>query len=184
MSLLINISGVLRGHYTIDSLYDWNVWFLLWCLSSFLPLYWCYFIVCLWSYAGVWYFYECICFYLTVSESDIIKLFNQSLNVIHKITKLFFIHCSDVIMSMMASQITSVSNLRSNICSGADQRKHQSSTSLAFVRGIYRSKLQVTGFSEGKPQATSGFPSQRASNVENVSIWWWHQVFPVHSCSL
>ena len=25
-------------------------------------------------------FYECICFYLTVSESDIIKLFNQSLS--------------------------------------------------------------------------------------------------------
>ena len=82
-------------------------------------------------------------------------------------------------MSMMASQITSVSTLRSNICSGADQRKHQSSTSLAFVRGIHWSKLRVTGLSEGKPLMTRGFPSQRASNVENVSIWWCHQVFPV-----
>ena len=38
----------------------------------------------------------------------------------------------------MASQITGVSIICSNICSGADQRKHQSSTSLAFVRGIHQ----------------------------------------------
>ena len=27
--------------------------------------------------------YECICFHLTVSESDIIKLFNQSVSAVH-----------------------------------------------------------------------------------------------------
>ena len=32
------------------------------------------------------------------------------------------------------------------------------------------SKLRVTGLCEGKPPVTSGFPSQRASNTENVSI--------------
>ena len=37
-----------------------------------------------------------------------------------------------------ASQITGVSNVYSTVCSGADQRKHQSSVSLAFVRGIHR----------------------------------------------
>ena len=42
-------------------------------------------------------------------------------------------------MSTMASQITSVSIVYSTVCSGADQRKHQSSASLAFVRGIHRS---------------------------------------------
>ena len=47
-------------------------------------------------------------------------------------------HYSDVIMNMMASQITSVSIVYSTVCSGADQRKHQSSASLAFVRGIHR----------------------------------------------
>ena len=41
-------------------------------------------------------------------------------------------------MSAMASQITDVSILCSSVCSGADQRKHQSSASLAFVSGIGR----------------------------------------------
>ena len=45
-------------------------------------------------------------------------------------------HYSDVKMSAMASQITSVSSNCSTVCWGADQRKHQSSASLAFVRGI------------------------------------------------
>ena len=40
-------------------------------------------------------------------------------------------------MSTMASQITSVS-IYLFVCSGADQRKHQSSASPAFVRGIRR----------------------------------------------
>ena len=47
-------------------------------------------------------------------------------------------HYSDVIMVTMASQITSLSNVYSNVYSGADQRKYQSSASLAFVRGIHR----------------------------------------------
>ena len=47
-------------------------------------------------------------------------------------------HYSDVIIGPMASQITGVSMVCSTVCSGADQRKHQSSASLAFVRGIYR----------------------------------------------
>ena len=44
----------------------------------------------------------------------------------------------DVIMSAMAPQITGVSMVCSIVCSGADQRKHQSSGSLAFARGIHR----------------------------------------------
>ena len=47
-------------------------------------------------------------------------------------------HYGDVIMSTMASQITSVSIVCLTICSCPDQRNHQSSTSLAFVRGIHR----------------------------------------------
>ena len=41
-------------------------------------------------------------------------------------------------MSAMASQITGVSIVCWGVCSGAGQRKHQSSVSLAFVRGIHR----------------------------------------------
>ena len=47
-------------------------------------------------------------------------------------------HYSDVAMSVMASQIIEVSIVYLNVCSGAYQRKHQSSVSLAFVRGIHR----------------------------------------------
>ena len=47
-------------------------------------------------------------------------------------------HYNDVIMSTIASQITSLTIVYSTVYSGADQRKHQSSASLAFVRGIHR----------------------------------------------
>ena len=47
-------------------------------------------------------------------------------------------HYNDVIMGTMASQITSLTVVYSAVYSGADQRKHQSSASLAFVRGIHR----------------------------------------------
>ena len=41
-------------------------------------------------------------------------------------------HYSDVIMSVMTSQITSLTIAYSTVYSGADQRKHQSSASLAL----------------------------------------------------
>ena len=47
-------------------------------------------------------------------------------------------HYNDIIMSAIASLITSLTIVYSTVCSGADQRKHQSSASLAFVRGIHR----------------------------------------------
>ena len=46
-------------------------------------------------------------------------------------------HYSDVIMSMIASQITSLKIVYSTVYSDSDQRKHKSSMSLAFVGGIY-----------------------------------------------
>ena len=69
-------------------------------------------------------------------------------------------HYNDVIMSAMASQITSLTIVYSSIYSGADQRKHQSPASLAFVRGFF------TG--------DRWFPAYRASNADNVSIRWRH----------
>ena len=74
------------------------------------------------------------------------------------------LHYNDVITSEMASQITSVSIVCSSIYSGADQRKHQSSASLALVQGIHR--WPVTG----------EFPAQKTSKVENASIWWRHHI--------
>ena len=41
------------------------------------------------------------------------------------------------------------------------------------------SKLRVTGLCEGNSTVTSEIPAQRASNAENVSIWWRHHVTPL-----
>ena len=51
------------------------------------------------------------------------------------------IHYNDVIMSAMAYQITSLTIVYSTVYSGADQRKHQNSASVAFVMGIHRSPV-------------------------------------------
>ena len=72
-------------------------------------------------------------------------------------------HYIDVTMTTMASQITSLTVIYSIVYSDADQRKHQSSASLAFVWGIHRDRW---------------IPRTKASYVENVSIWWRH-----HECS-
>ena len=47
-------------------------------------------------------------------------------------------HYNDVLMSIIASQITSLTFVYSTVYSSADQRKHQSSASLAFLWGIHR----------------------------------------------
>ena len=50
----------------------------------------------------------------------------------------FTLHYDDVIMNSIASHITSLTTVYSNVHSGANQRKHQSSASLAFVWEIHR----------------------------------------------
>ena len=52
--------------------------------------------------------------------------------------RLYFRHYNDVTMDTMASQIVSLAIVYSTVYSGIDQRKHQSSASLASVRGIHR----------------------------------------------
>ena len=47
-------------------------------------------------------------------------------------------HYVDVIMSAMASQITSITIVNSTVYLGGDQIRHQSSASLAFVWGSHR----------------------------------------------
>ena len=69
-------------------------------------------------------------------------------------------HCDDIIMGAMAPQITSLIIVYSTVYSDADQRKHQSSASLAFCAE--------------KSPGTGEFLAQMASNAENVSIWWRH----------
>ena len=71
-----------------------------------------------------------------------------------------FPHYNDVIMSSVASQITSLTIVYSTVYSGADQKK--------------TSKLRVAGLCVGNAPVTGEFPAQMASNAENVSIWWRH----------
>ena len=47
-------------------------------------------------------------------------------------------HYNDVIMGAIVSQITSLTIVYSTVYSDADERKHQSSTSMTFVWGIHR----------------------------------------------
>ena len=57
----------------------------------------------------------------------------------HYLNQCWFVpHYDDVIMGEMASQITSLMIVYSTVYSDVDQRKPQSSVSLAFVRGIKR----------------------------------------------
>ena len=65
-------------------------------------------------------------------------------------------------MGAITSQITSLTIVYSTVYSGADQRK--------------KSKLRVTGLCVGNSPGTVEFPTQMASNAENVSIWWRHNV--------
>ena len=45
---------------------------------------------------------------------------------------------------------------------------------LFWCRSKKTSKLCITGLCEGNSPVTGEYPAQRASNTENVSIWWHH----------
>ena len=60
------------------------------------------------------------------------------ISTVSGVTGTFPIHHNDVIMGTIASQITSLTIVYSIVYSDTDQRKHQSSASLAFVREIHR----------------------------------------------
>ena len=67
------------------------------------------------------------------------------------------IHYNDIIMSAMAFQITSLMSVYS--------------TGYSRRRSLKISKLRVTGVWAGNSPV-----KQRASNAENVSIWWRHHI--------
>ena len=56
----------------------------------------------------------------------------------HNLTILTVLHYNDVIMGPVASQITSLMIVYSDVYSGADEGKYQSFASLAFGRGNHR----------------------------------------------
>ena len=84
-------------------------------------------------------------------------------------------HNNDVMMGAIASQITSLTIIYSTVYSDADQRKHQSSASLAFVRGIHRGPVN----SPYKwPVTRKMFPFDDVIMESLMDIWSIHQGFP------
>ena len=75
-------------------------------------------------------------------------------------------------MTTIASQITSLAFVYSTVYSDADQRKHQSSASLAFVWGIHRDRWipRTKGQLRGKCSYLMTSSWERASNTTNVFI--------------
>ena len=77
---------------------------------------------------------------------SIVRDMQQTRCIFDDICHVYMPYCKDtetawgeyITMSAMASQITSLKIVYSTVCSGEDQRKHQSSASLAFVRVIHR----------------------------------------------
>ena len=70
-------------------------------------------------------------------------------------------HYNDVIMSAMAPHITILTIVYSTVYSRRRSKK--------------TSKLRTTGLCAGNSPVTGEFLAQRASNAENVSIWWRHR---------
>ena len=68
----------------------------------------------------------------------------------------------------MASEITSLTIIYSTVYSGADQRKYQSSASLAFVRGIHR--WPVNSLHKG-PVTQKMFPFGDDFREFNENVW-------------
>ena len=84
-----------------------------------------------------WKFETDIYFPRTQTSMD----FLASSHMVKKITtlhrKCIVNHYNDVIMTTVTSQITILADVYSIVYSGADERKHQSSASLAFMRGTH-----------------------------------------------
>ena len=64
---------------------------------------------------------------------------NQNVNIFFEVNPFANVYAITVKTNTMASQITGILTVCSILCSGAHQRKCQSSASLAFVRGIHQS---------------------------------------------
>ena len=73
-------------------------------------------------------------------------------------------------MSAIASQITSLTIVYSTVYSDADQRKHQSSTSLAFVRGIHRGPVNSRTNGQKRGKCFHSMTSSRISEINSFVL--------------
>ena len=107
-------------------------------------------------------------FAILILNTEFVVYFNMFINLtvsysdIH-LKNAWFDHYNDVIMGVMAFQITSLAIVYS--------------TFIFRRRSKKTSKLRVTGLCAGNSPVTGEFPAQMASNAENVSIRWHHHDF-------
>ena len=121
----------------------------IWILGTFSP-----------SFVNFWVFRKTRQYSSTVDKSTTLE------NNVHAHYLSYLInHYNDVIMTVIASQITSLTIVNSTIYWRRRSNKE--------------SKLRVTGLCAGNWPVTGEFPAQRARNVENVSILWRHHVMHV-----
>ena len=83
-------------------------------------------------------------------------------------------HYDDAIMGAIGSQITSLTIVYSTVYSGADQSKHQSSASQAFVWGIHRGPVNSP---HKWPVTRKRFP------LDDVMVLSWLHKWPLRSIS-
>ena len=86
------------------------------------------------------------------------------------ILRILCLHYSDIIMGAMASQITSLTIVNSTVYSGVDERKHQSSASLAIVWWIHQWPLNCP---HKWPVRRKVFPFEDVIMWFPVSNPWW-----------
>ena len=84
-------------------------------------------------------------------------------------------HYNNVIMGAIASQITSLTIVYTSVYSDADQREHQSSASLAFVRGIRRGQANSP---HKWPVMRKMFPFDDVI-MQSSPILWYNAHFPI-----
>ena len=98
------------------------------------------------------------------------------------------VHYDDVIMGTIASQITSLTIVYSTVYSGADQSKHQSTASLAFVWGIDRGpvnsphKWPVTRKMFPFDDVIMNFPSADEVTLEGSKFAMGQKIVPYRRC--
>ena len=90
------------------------------------------------SLKSMWTFRACVSLFMKKHPGSKPILSSENYNTILCVVLRYVQHYGDVIMGTMVSQMTSLAIVYSTVYSGADQRKHQSSVSLAFVWGIHR----------------------------------------------
>ena len=88
-------------------------------------------------------------------------------------------HYDDVKMGVIGSQITSLTIVYSTVYSGADQSKHQSSASLAFVWGIHRGPVNSP---HKWPVTRKMFPFDDVIMKFDGHAWSWKNI-PTHHFS-